>query len=61
MVCYSQQYLIRIYTCLFFPVTKVNLPIGETKNRVPFVKVCWRVGVACMIEVGVVLLPACRG
>ena len=23
------------------PVSKVNLPIGETKNRVPYVKVSW--------------------
>ena len=29
---------ISVYVCVL--VTKVNLPIGETKNRVPYVKVC---------------------
>ena len=42
-------------------MTKVNLPIGETKNRVPFVKVRVQcgVGVACLLIEGCGFFAGC--
>ena len=38
---YTCVYIVHVHVCVFsLAVTKTNLPIGETKAKVPYVKVC---------------------